>query len=124
MKKEKQIFESLLEGSGVSINGNNPEDLQVHNENFYRRVLTGGSLGLGESYMDGWWDCQSLDEFINKILVSKIRKNLPINFSLVRNYLVSLFVNQQSRVKAQKVIDVHYDLGNDLYQRMLDKRMV
>lgn len=62
LKKEKEIIRSLLKGTGIAINGNNAYDPQIHNENFYSRVLREGSLGLGESYMDGWWDCEKLDD--------------------------------------------------------------
>jgi len=61
MKKEKEIIKNLLAGASITINGSNICDPQIHNENFYSRVLRQGSLGLGESYMDGWWDCEKLD---------------------------------------------------------------
>jgi len=68
MKKEKQIVESLLSDVGITVNGGESYDPQVHNENFYSHILRQEPLGLGESYMDGWWDCDRLDEFFYKIL--------------------------------------------------------
>lgn len=65
------MVESLLEGTGIVINGSNPCDIQVHDNRFYNRVLTNGSLGLGESYMDGWWDSESLDGFSLKSSASE-----------------------------------------------------
>ena len=66
MKQKMSSFEQkareILAIAGITINGNHPWDIKVHNPNFYRRVLAEGSLGLGESYMDGWWDCKRLDE--------------------------------------------------------------
>ena len=123
MKKEKQIFESLLEGSGVSINGNNPEDLQVHNENFYRRVLSQGSLGLGESYMDGWWDCQSLDDFFYLILRYRIDEKVKEDWILIVHALISKIFNLQSHSRAFIVGEKHYDTGNDLFVSMLGRTM-
>lgn len=38
----------------------------------FSRVLAQGSLGLGESYMDGWWDCERLDEFFFRILRARL----------------------------------------------------
>ena len=58
----------LLSMARIKINGNNPWDIRVHNEKFYRRVISQGSLGLGESYMEGWWDCQALDELFCGVL--------------------------------------------------------
>jgi len=49
----KQYITGLLSIAGISVDGNAPWDIQVHNENFYKRLLAGGSLALGESYMDG-----------------------------------------------------------------------
>ncbi len=53
----------LLAAAGINVNGNAPWDIQIHNERFYKRVISEGTLGLGESYMEGWWDCDQLDEF-------------------------------------------------------------
>lgn len=124
MSRSKKIVEELLSKADVRINGPRPWDIQVHNESFYNRVFSQGSLGLGESYMDEWWDCDRLDEFINKILVAGINKRLPLSLGLVLDYLFARISNQQTKRKSKKVAKVHYDLGNDLYERMLDKRLV
>ncbi|KPK58367.1 MAG: cyclopropane fatty acyl phospholipid synthase, partial [Gemmatimonas sp. SG8_38_2] len=58
----RQTVERLLSLADVKIDGDRPWDIQVHDEAFYARVLAEGALGLGESYMDGWWDCERLDE--------------------------------------------------------------
>ena len=55
-------LEKLLEGTDIEFNGNNPWDIRVYNSKLYERILTQGSLGLGEAYMDGWWDSNQLDE--------------------------------------------------------------
>ena len=57
----------LLESSGIKINGNNPWDIKILNQKVYNRIKAEGSLGLGESYMEGWWDCERIDEFIYKL---------------------------------------------------------
>ncbi|MCK5256110.1 MAG: cyclopropane-fatty-acyl-phospholipid synthase, partial [Deltaproteobacteria bacterium] len=64
--KAKKVVRKMLEPSDVQINGNRPWDIQIHNPNFYKKVLSGGSLALGESYMDGWWDCEALDQFFER----------------------------------------------------------
>mgnify|MGYP001616218348 CR=1 FL=1 len=123
MKKEEEIIKSLLEGTGIAINGSNACDPQIHNENFYSRVLRQGSLGLGESYMDGWWDCKALDQFFYKALVaeldSKIKKNWNILFKIAWNFVL----NPGRKSKAFKIGEKHYDIGNDLFHAMLDNRL-
>ena len=64
---EREVRE-LLERAAISVDGSQPWDIQVHDARFYRRVLGEGSLGLGESYMEGWWDCAQLDGFIHRVL--------------------------------------------------------
>jgi len=113
----------LLAGSGVEINGPNPWDPQIHNPAFYKRVLTGGSLGLGESYAEEWWDCAQLDEMYNRMLRSpRIQNRTFIAYLAPR--LLSLAANLQSKARSFQVGEAHYDIGNDLYRAMLDARMV
>lgn len=123
MKKEEEIIKLLLKDTGVTINGNNVYDPQIHNEDFYGRVLRQGSLGLGESYMDGWWDCEKLDQFFHKVfevdLGRRVKNNWSLAFQLARNFVF----NTGRRSKAFEVGEKHYDIGNDLFRAMLDKRL-
>ncbi|MGR3913081.1 MAG: class I SAM-dependent methyltransferase, partial [Gammaproteobacteria bacterium] len=113
----------LLAGSGVEINGPNPWDPQIHNDAFYKRVLLGGSLGLGESYAEEWWDCAQLDEMYHRMLRSpRIQNRTFIAYLAPR--LFSLAANLQSKARSFQVGEAHYDIGNDLYRAMLDARMV
>ena len=123
MQKEKQIIESLLSRAGISINGKNPYDIQVHNESFYKRVLREESIGLGESYMEKWWDCDSLDQFFYKIL-AVYDKRLGYNWRDLFIFFRNFFLNSQRKSKAFEIGKSHYDKGNDLYEAMLDKRLV
>jgi cyclopropane-fatty-acyl-phospholipid synthase len=122
-KIEKQV-QKLLSGTGVKLNGNNPWDPQITNDRFYKRVLTKASLGFGESYMDGWWECEQLDELLTKLLKGNIKDNLKSNPHVVGLALASIVFNRQSGKRAFKVGEEHYDVGNKLYEKMLDKRMV
>jgi cyclopropane-fatty-acyl-phospholipid synthase len=119
---KKKAQEILLE-AGIEINGKKDFDIQVHDDRFYSRVLSGGSLALGESYVDGWWDVKRLDKFICKLFEANVaRKIKPI--SLLPFYIKSKIFNRQSKSRAGQVGKEHYDKGNDLYEAMLDKRMV
>lgn len=124
MKKEKQIIESLLNGTGIAINGNSAHDPQIHNEGFYGRVLRQGSLGIGESYMDGWWDCERLDQFFDKILRANLDAKIKWNWNIIFKIAWNFVSNMGEKSKAFEVGEKHYDIGNDLYRAMLDKRLI
>jgi cyclopropane-fatty-acyl-phospholipid synthase len=121
--KLKRALQNIFNIADVNINGNRPWDIQVHDDKFYQRVLAQGSLGLGESYMDGWWDCKKLDEFFCRILGKDLSKAVK-GKGILRGILRAKFTNMQSKSRAFEVGEKHYDIGNDLYKNMLDKRMV
>jgi cyclopropane-fatty-acyl-phospholipid synthase len=107
----------------VQVNGDRPWDVRVHDERLYSRVLGGGSLALGESYMDGWWDAPKLDEFLYKVLSAHLERAV-VSSGLIWNAIKARLVNEGAKRFAFDVGEAHYDLGNDLYNAMLDKRLV
>ena len=109
--------------AGITINGLQPWDLQVKDDRFYERVLRDGSLGLGESYMAGWIDSSQFDEFVHRILISGIDKIKPNGFKDYWIGLQAIVQNLQSKKRSLEVGKKHYDIGNDLFRAMLDKRM-
>jgi cyclopropane-fatty-acyl-phospholipid synthase len=119
----RQQMAAILATADVKINGPDLWDLQVHDERFYKRVLSEGTLGLGESYMDGWWDCASLDEFVFKVIRADLYKTAKFGWKTILEILLAKVKNLQTKRKAVDNIQRHYDLGNKLYQLMLDKRM-
>ncbi len=113
----------VLASANIQINGPHPWDIQIHNENFYENVITKGSLGLGESYMAGWWDCERLDEFFYRVLFKKLdRTVIPLIDSL--KILKARLINMGRRSQAFEIGKRHYDIGNRLYRRMLDRSMI
>ncbi|MFA6022557.1 MAG: cyclopropane fatty acyl phospholipid synthase [Candidatus Pacearchaeota archaeon] len=118
----KATGEKILALADIKVNGTRPWDIQVHNPQFYQRVLSQGSLGLGESYIDGWWDCKQIDEMITRILKANLSKKV-ISPALILVFLRAKLTNPQRR-KAFEIGEKHYDTGNDLFLAMLDKRMV
>lgn len=122
MKKAKAVVVGLAAKAGVTVNGPHPWDIQVHNEDFYPRVIQQPYLGLGESYMDGWWDCARLDEFFFRVLNADLDDALK-NWTMAVHYVKAAIVNYQTRDRALKVAHKHYDIGNDLYVPMLGKSM-
>ncbi len=123
MQKPEAMIRELLEPTGIEINGSHPYDIQVHDQRFYSRVLRDSSLGLGEAYMDGWWDCESIDSFIDRVLRARLDEKIKKNLRLAAQVFLAGLFNRQSRSRAYQVGEEHYDLGNDLYRSMLDKRL-
>lgn len=116
---EKEIIQNLLGRAGVALNGMAPWDVHVSDERFYKRVLSQGSLGLGESYMDNWWDVQALDQFIYKVLKADLSHALRPSVHTALLYLRSTLFNMQSRTGSRVVVDTHYDLDLGLYMSFL-----
>jgi cyclopropane-fatty-acyl-phospholipid synthase len=61
MSMNKVLIDRLLAEAGITVDGKEPCDIRIKNPKFYRRILRDGSIGLGESYMEGWWECDALD---------------------------------------------------------------
>ncbi|MBI9089111.1 MAG: cyclopropane fatty acyl phospholipid synthase [Desulfobacterium sp.] len=121
--REKETFAKLMGFAGITVNGDRPFDIRVTNDGFYQRVLSQRALGLGESYMDKWWECSAIDQFFEKILRMNIKERLRQDWVTAWEIVKAAVFNLQRPGLAFKVGKVHYDIGNDLYQRMLDKRM-
>jgi cyclopropane-fatty-acyl-phospholipid synthase len=119
----KARAQGLLEQAGITINGKRPTDITIHDERTYARVFAHGSLGLGEAYMDGWWDCPDLAGFMARVLTSHVDESLRTVDTLLV-HLKARFLNLQRGKHAWDVGRQHYDLGNDLFEAMLGKRMV
>jgi cyclopropane-fatty-acyl-phospholipid synthase len=124
-KKDRwyRIVEELLSAAGIAINGNRACDIKVHNPALFKRILQEGSLGFGESYMDGWWDCERLDVLFTRVLQAGVDERLPKNLSDIVRIAYTRLFNLQSRKRAWQVGKEHYDIGNDLFRAMLDPYM-
>ena len=114
----------LLGQAQITIDGNKPWDITVHNDALYWRVFRYGSLGLGEAYMDGWWDSPSLDQFFYKILSLRLDDSLRLNLGMLPEWLYTHLLNPQTKSHAFVVGEKHYDIGNDLYEVMLDSERI
>jgi len=114
------MVHDLLDQAGIKVNGDKPWDIQVYDDKWYKRVWSEHSLGFGESYMDGWWDCRSIDDLICRLfesgLIGKVRGNIKYQLK----FLSGVFFNLQSKVRSRIIADHHYDIGNDLYFSFLD----
>lgn len=118
-----RIATELLDKAGIMINGPRPFDMRIKHPDTLMRILQEGSLGLGESYMDGWWECDRLDVFFDKVLTAKLDQQLPSHLKDILRIARARLFNMQTRHRAWQVGKEHYDLGNDLFNAMLDPNM-
>ena len=122
MPPEARKLAEILAAVDIRLNGNRPWDIQVRDQRFYRRLFAEGSLGAGESYMDGWWDAPALDEFFTRI--HRLNPYDKVGaWGVLWLALKGRVLNRQTRERSQHVAQAHYDLGNDLYETMLGPRM-
>ncbi len=124
MIRYDRFIKDVIDKAGITINGDQPHDIQLHNEDLFKRVFYQGTLGLGESYMEKEWDCDRLDILFEKILRARTEKRVHFNFSVAMLVVGHIFTNMQSMARASQVAEVHYDLSNDFYKSMLDQRMI
>jgi cyclopropane-fatty-acyl-phospholipid synthase len=118
--RARESLQSLLALADIQINGNRPWDIQLHDDRFFRRVLANPSLGLGESYMDGWWDCERVDELFYKILSARLDEHVRNHPKLLFHRFMSKIVNLQTRKRSKKVAEKHYAFSTDVFMSFLD----
>jgi cyclopropane-fatty-acyl-phospholipid synthase len=121
-----KFLQTLCEKAGVTINGNAPWDIQVKDKRVYEQVLMRGSLGFGETYIEGLWECDRLDELFARLLKLDPSRQLPglARLHFIWQALRQRAFNLQSQRRAFDVGERHYDTGNDLFEAMLDSRMI
>jgi cyclopropane-fatty-acyl-phospholipid synthase len=119
----EEWVKKIIKPTGITIDGSKPWDIKIINPNFYNRVKSQGSLGLGESYMDGWWECERLDEFFYRLLVTNIPSRIGLSFPVMLSFVRAKLFNLQAIRRAFEVGEKHYDAGNDLFTAMLGKTM-
>lgn len=117
-----RVIIELLAEADVQINGDRPWDIQVRDDRLYREVLTRGTLGFGEAYMEGLWEAHDLSGLMARVMRARLDEK-PLGRAklfLALHYLRARLMNLQSSHRAFQVGEQHYDIGNDLYAAMLD----
>ena len=123
-RRAQDLFVELLARADIQIGGSRPWDLQIHDERIWTRLLRDGTLGAGESYVDGWWDTPALDQFMDHILRARFDESLRENWTLVAQAVRARVLNLQSITRSFDNGQHHYDIGNDLYEPMLGGRLL
>ncbi|HSB97001.1 MAG TPA: cyclopropane fatty acyl phospholipid synthase, partial [Spongiibacteraceae bacterium] len=121
--RAQQNIENLLQQANIVINGSRPWDIQVFDQRFFSKVVAKGTLGLGEAYMDAWWDCPRVDEFIYRSLANRLKEKIRVGRQELWLFIRSCIINLQSSTRAFMVGKTHYDINAILYECMLDRRM-
>ncbi|HZC16083.1 MAG TPA: cyclopropane fatty acyl phospholipid synthase [Caulobacteraceae bacterium] len=131
----QSFIETLLGEADVVVGGSRPWDIAVHDPRFYKRVVAGGSMGLGESYMDGWWDSPALDQTFERVLSAGLRDRLKVSPAMLIDVLAARLANLPYELPGlrpflarfrshEAVAETHYETGNDFYENILCDRMI
>lgn len=120
----KNICLRILDDAQVPVNTDERMSLRVHNERLWDRILHQRQLGFAESYMDGWWDCDAIDEMLTRLLSIDVLSILKPSLALAGRVAKSSLLNRQTKSRAFKNARHHYNFGNDLYSRMLDSELI
>ena len=124
LDRARDLGHEILDTAGIDVGGDRPHDIAVHDDRFWARVLADRELGLGESYQEGWWDANQLDEFIAEVQALDLRSLVRPKPALTLQILMAQTRNRQTVRRARQNAGAHYNIGNDLYERMLDSRMI
>lgn len=119
----ESVIKEMLAKIDVQINGSRPWDIQIHNHRLWDRVIHQGSLGLGEAYMESWWDCQALDQLFCRIMRGDLEKHFRLTLPVLLGIAAYALRNLQSIARARMVARGHYDFDNDMFEAMLDPFM-
>lgn len=121
--RAERLVTEIFARADIEINGSKPCDIQVRDERFYSRVLKDGTLGFGESYMQGWWECDDIEEMCARAIHGRIETAIKPSLGALVEVALSLLLNLQSKSRSRVVARRHYDLGNDFFGAMLDPSM-
>lgn len=122
--RHKSLVEELFSKAGIQIDGQRPFDIRVLNNELYTRIIRDGQLGLGGAYMDGWWECDAIDEMTSRFIQANLHKETVKSAKALLYFLEVKLSGLGKASKAFEVGEKHYDLGNKLFATMLDSRMV
>ncbi|MBA2657940.1 MAG: cyclopropane fatty acyl phospholipid synthase [Tatlockia sp.] len=120
---DNNMLEKILNQAGVSLNGSEPQDIKLLNDKALDQIMRNGSLGLGDTYMAGWWDCECLDELSFRLCRAAIDKKINLPWPQALRIWATRLTNFQNKTRAQHVARKHYNLDNHLFELMLGKTM-
>ena len=112
---------------GSQASDNLVAEINVNDLRFYRRLALGGSVGAGESYIDGDWDTPNLTDVVR--LMTRNRDLLDQMDSGLASFAAALLKlwhrkNDNSIEGSQRNIHAHYDTSNEFFEEILDRSMM
>jgi cyclopropane-fatty-acyl-phospholipid synthase len=116
------FFRDLFARAGITVGGDQPWDIQVHDPRVYTRMLREGTIGFGEAFMEGWLDCERIDLMAERVYRADLTQQISVRTAVLET--LKLRLNPLgSRSRSFEIGERHYDTGNDLFEIMLDPYM-
>ena len=120
--KSQDWLAQLLASADIHLNGSRPWDIQIKHPQTLQRLLSQGGSALGESYMDGWWECQAIDLMVERAMRAGLQEKLATPRAWWESFKGGMRPRDgvdQSRIVGR----MHYAVGNQVFQAMLDPYM-
>ena len=124
---------TLKEGSETKVFGSSTDmagphgEVHVHDADLYRRILTGGSIAAGETFIEGLWSSPDLTAVTrafsaNMAMLEAMsdKQNMLARLALK----LSHWARRNTSSRSRENISAHYDLGNDFFSLFLDPSMM
>lgn len=121
-ERVRRSLERMLAPLDIRLDGDRPFDVRITSDAFYTRALAGGLTGIRDAYVDRLWDADRLDELTYRVMSHDLALPYADRLSLAWAATIGRLRNLQTRTRSLAVRR-HYDLGDDLFRAMLDKRM-
>jgi len=112
----------LLASADIHLNGNRAWDIHINHPHLLTRLLKQGGVALGDSYMDGWWECQAIDQMLERAMRARLHEKLQTPRAWWES-LRGRMRHSDSEGPSRIVGRMHYQVGNPVYQAMFDTHM-
>ena len=119
----ERLLRPYFEVADVIPGGSRPWDIQIHDPRFYGRLLRDGSIGLGETYMEGWWDCEALDQLVFRVVQPQRPELHRLNWRGMLAKARRALRHPQTPTGSRKAVMAHYDVGNAFFEGLLGPSM-
>lgn len=100
--------------------------VRVHSQRFYSDVAFAGTVGAGEAYMNGFWQCDDLTAIVRLFVVNRdFMNDVDSGWSRLSAPLLKMahVLNRNDKDGSRRNIAAHYDLGNRFFELFLDETM-
>ncbi|MGC6520757.1 MAG: cyclopropane fatty acyl phospholipid synthase [Candidatus Puniceispirillaceae bacterium] len=109
--------------AGVTVNGAGAGDIRIKDKRTFTLVARQGTLGLGEAYMAGYWDCDDLETFFEKVFTANLGRSVKEGAGVVWTRILGRLTNIQTASNTRNLADTHYNVSNEMFEAMLGPTM-